>query len=274
MLEYRVRLLLTTAALLAAAAPAALAAGTTERVSVSSTGVQGNGDSGDNGLEAVSPDGRFVAFDSAASNLVKSDTNGKYDVFVRDLQAGTTERVSVSSSGAQATGASFGSLDPSISAHGHFVAFFSDATDLVPGDTNGATDIFVRDRAKGTTERVSVGPHGRQANGDSGVVGAAISADGRFVVFPSDATDLVEGSRGGGLYVRDRQAGTTERVDLGPHGVPGNGSSDRPAISAGGRVVAFDSDATNLVPGDTNGKLDVFVRAGLATAATAETAAR
>src|SRR3954453_20742657 len=178
MLEYRVRLLLTTAALLAAAAPAALAAGTTERVSVSSTGVQGNGDSGDNGLEAVSPDGRFVAFDSAASNLVTSDTNGKYDVFVRDLQAGTTERVSVSSSGAQATGASFGSLDPSISAHGRFVAFFSDATDLVPGDTNGATDIFVRDRAKGTTERVSVGPHGRQANGDSS--DPSISADGRF----------------------------------------------------------------------------------------------
>jgi len=143
MLDHRVRLLLTTAALLAAAAPAALAAGTTERVSVSSHGVQGNGDSGDNGLEAVSADGRFVAFDSAASNLVKSDTDGEYDVFVHDRELGTTERVSVSSSGAQATGASFGSLDPSISAHGRFVAFFSDATDLVPGDTNGKLDVFV-----------------------------------------------------------------------------------------------------------------------------------
>src|SRR3954471_12584205 len=116
MLDHRVRLLLTTAALLAAAAPAALAPGTTERVSGSSHGVQGNGASGDNGLEAVSADGRFVAFASAASNLVKSDTDGEYDVFVHDRELGTTERVSVSSSGAQATGASFGSLDPSISA--------------------------------------------------------------------------------------------------------------------------------------------------------------
>src|SRR3954466_4634119 len=121
---------------------------------------------------------------------------------------GTTERVSVGPHGRQANEAS---SSPAISADGRFVAFLSFASNLVPGDTNGATDIFVRDRAKGTTERVSVGPHGRQANGGSGVVGAAISADGRFVVFPSDATDLVEGSRGGGLYVRDRQAGTTER---------------------------------------------------------------
>ena len=90
---------------------------------------------------AISADGRFVAFDSEATNLVPGDTNDASDVFVRDRQTGTTRRVSVSSGGAQGNGASF---DPAISADGRFVAFNSDATNLVPGDTNGAADVFVR----------------------------------------------------------------------------------------------------------------------------------
>ena len=127
---------------------------------------------------AISADGRFVAFSSDATNLVPGDTNGTADVFVRDRQTGTTRRVSVGSGGAQGNGLS---VDPAISADGRFVAFASDATNLVPGDTNGADDVFVRDRQTGTTRRVSVGSGGAQ--GDRVSFDPAISADGRFVAF-------------------------------------------------------------------------------------------
>ena len=149
---------------------------------------------------------------------------------------------------------------PAISADGRFVAFVSFATNLVPGDTNDATDVFVRDRQTGTTRRVSLGPGGVQGNGGS--AGPAISANGRFVAFFSAATNLVPGDTNGtaDVFVRDRQTGTTRRVSLGPGGVQGDGDSVGAAISADGRFVAFESDATNLVPGDTNGAPDVFVR--------------
>ena len=132
-------------------------------------------------------------------------------------------------------------------------------TNLVPGDTNGSEDVFVRDRQTGTTERVSVGPGGVR-HCDS--VAPSISADGRFVAFDSDASNLVPGDTNGcGGRVRARPAtGTTRRVSVGPGGVQGNGGATRPSISADGRFVAFDSDASNLVPGDTNGFSDVFVR--------------
>src|SRR6058998_1751352 len=185
--------------------------GTAERVSVDSAGNQANGDSTD---VALSADGRFVAFTSAAPDLVAGDTNGAADVFVHDRQTGTTERVSVDSAGTQANGSSFGRA---LSADGRFVAFISVAPDLVAGDTNGVADVFVHDRQTGTTERVSVDSAGNQANGDSTDV--ALRADGRFVAFTSAAPDLVAGDTNGAadVFVHDR--GTTDTT---PPTAPGN----------------------------------------------------
>ena len=147
------------------ATPAAASAQTTERVSVDSTGNQAEGaDYSVTYIPSISADGRFVAFTSAAINLVPGDTNGVADVFVHDRLTGTTERVSVDSAGTQGNG---NSSEPSISADGRFVAFSSDATNLVPGDTNGARDVFVHDRLTGTTERVSVDSTGAEGNSSS-----------------------------------------------------------------------------------------------------------
>ena len=227
---------------------------TTERVSVSSGGDQAN-DRAEHG--SISADGRYVVFISDASNLVDGDTNRSMDVFVRDRLAGTTELASLSSSGAQAHRDSYSSV---ISADGRFVVFASGASKLVDGDTNGRMDVFVRDRAAGTTERASVGSHGEQANDRTEE--AAISADGRFVLFDSAASNLVAGdtNRKSDVFVRDRVAGTTERASVGSRGAQANGGSDQSAISADGRLVVFDSGASNLVAGDTNRSGDVFVR--------------
>jgi Tol biopolymer transport system component len=206
---------------------------------------------------AISADGRFVAFASGASNLVAGDTNGAYDVFVRDRAAQMTRRVSVGPGGHQANGFSF---DSAISANGRFVAFPSSASNLVAGDTNGSADVFVRDRAAQVTRRVSVGPGGQQADDESFL--PTISASGRFVAFESFATNLVARDRNGtyDVFVRDRMAEVTRRVSVGPGGQEGNRGSRDPAISADGRFVAFDSYAWDFVAGDTNGKQDVFVR--------------
>src|SRR5439155_1267798 len=144
---------------------------------------------------SISADGRFVAFGSIYSNLVPGDTNGVPDVFVRDRAAGKTERVSVASDGTQANGESAFYAPPSISADGRFVAFSSGSTNLVPGDTNGWIDIFVRDRLAGATERVSVASGGAEANDSS--FNPAISGDGRFVAFSSSATNLVQADSNG-----------------------------------------------------------------------------
>jgi Tol biopolymer transport system component len=221
--------------------------GTTERISVDSAGVEGNGGSGLK--SAISADGRFVAYFSYATNLVAGDTNGTLDVFVRDRQLGTTERVSVSSGGAEGNSYSF---DCAISADGRYVAFFSGATNLVAGDTNGSTDVFVHDRQLGTTERVSVSSAGLQGNNDSGK--PFLSADGRYVVFTSSASNLVAGESGEDAYLRDRQLGTTECVSAG-----GNGWSYSSPITPDGRYVTFFGTASNLGVGDTP-TYDVFVR--------------
>jgi TolB protein len=165
-------------ALCLAAPQAGWADGTTERVSVSSREAQGNGFSRG---PTISGDGRFVAFASAATNLVPRDTNGVDDIFLRDRKEGTTIRVSVGRNGEQQNAPNFGFA---LARNGRFVAFASDATNLVPGDTNAATDVFVRNVRAGTTRRVSVGAHGAQANSGAGF--PAISADGRFVVFSSE----------------------------------------------------------------------------------------
>lgn len=226
----------------------------TETASISTSGVQGNGAST---YSSVSADGRLVAFQSSAWNLVADDTNGAIDVFVRDVWTGTTERVSVSSEGAQANGACDYSA---ISADGRYVAFRSSASNLVPGDTNGARDIFVRDRLLGTTERVSVSITGAQSNGDSEL--PAISADGRVIGFDSSATNLIADDTNDrqDVFIHDRLTGTTERVSLTEAGAQANRGSMHASISADGHFVAFHSYATNLVPDDTNDVVDVFVR--------------
>jgi hypothetical protein len=184
--------------------------------------------------------------------------NGTWDVFVRDRVLSTTELVSIDLSGGDADSDSY---YPSISADGRYLAFGSDATDLVAGDTNGRRDAFVRDRLLGVTELVSVALGGGAANGYS--KDARITADGRYVAFYSDADDLVTGDTNSqeDVFIRDRSSNTTQRVSLDSSGVEGDNSSTDPAISANGRFVAFVSKATNLITGDTNGAVeDIFLR--------------
>jgi hypothetical protein len=231
------------------------AAGDISIISVSSGGVLGNSYSHS---ADVSMDGRFVVFRTDASNLVAGDTNGSEDIFLRDRQLGQTTRVSVGAGGAQANGGSYYSA---ISNDGRYIAFNSDATNLVNDDTNGFVDIFLRDRQAGTTTRVSVSSGGQQGNDNSDSY-VAISGDGRYVVFNSDATNLVSGDTNGfaDVFLYDRQTATTERVSIDSSETEANGGSYDPAISADGRFVTFTSTATNLVAGDTNLKPDVFVR--------------
>jgi archaellum component FlaF (FlaF/FlaG flagellin family) len=218
---------------------------TTTRVSVDSEGNQGNSSSW---RSSISGDRRFVVFSSSSSNLVPGDTNDSYDIFVRDTLTNTTTRVSVDSQGNQADNQTYyGSIHPSISADGRFVAFESDASNLVPGDTNSHYDIFVRDTLTNITTRVSIDSEGNQ--GESPSSHSSISANGRFVAF--DSYDI---------FVRDTFTNTTTRVSVDSEGNQANGASFTPSISASGRFVAFDSTASNLVPGDTNNKRDVFVR--------------
>jgi Tol biopolymer transport system component len=233
--------------------------GQTTRVSVDSNGANANNYSTE---PTLSSDGRFVAFTSYASNLVPSDTNATFDVFVHDLLTGTTTRANVSSSGAQANGVSW---QPSISGDGRYVAFESFASNLVAGDTNATSDIFVHDMTTGATTRVSLGLGGAQA-GD-GSLSPVFSADGRRIAFWSYATNLVPNDTNGltDLFVVDLATGETRQVNVDSAGLPANDglpwqySYDPPALSDDGRFIAFHSGATNLVPGDTNFKVDVFV---------------
>ncbi|TAK72940.1 MAG: hypothetical protein EPO22_00160 [Dehalococcoidia bacterium] len=216
--------------------------GSTELASRATSGVAGNHASRG---PSISADGRYIAFYSFASNLVSGDTNEATDVLVRDRLLGTTERVSVASDGIQANGAS---SDAHISADGHYVSFVSYASNLVPGDDNGKLDVFVHDRVTGATERVSVAADGTQFQQASGA--PSISGDGRFVAFASPLPSDLGGP--GGIFVRDRLDHTTLSIAITPDGHPSNGRSMSPSISADGRYVAFESWATNLVPGDTN----------------------
>ncbi|WP_395695184.1 TolB family protein [Nocardioides sp.] len=266
---------------------------------------------------SVSGDGNLVAFTSAANNLVVGDTNGKFDVFVRNMTSGTTTRVSVSSGGAQGDKAS---SRPSISANGDYVAFQSDATTLVANDTNNHPDVFLRSLTGQTTERVTQ-VRGTATQGDGNGFDPSISATGRYVAFTTDSTNLTPDDPDGwwdilvwdrsdgsfevashstaadfsqqgevsfpsisadgstvafrsseavlapgdtngflDIYVSDLDAGTIKRVSDRPGGVNGNADSTFPALAGNGLAIAFASDATNLVVGDTNGVRDVFLR--------------
>lgn len=224
-----------------------------ERVSVSSSCAAGNGASS---RPSISADGRFTAFYSDADNLVANDTNLVRDVFVHDRATGTTERVSVSSAG---VAGNFASNRPAISADGDVVAFLSDATNLVSGDTNGVTDIFVHVRSTGVTTRASLGPGGVQPV--TPCDHPAISPDGRFIAFDT-ASSLVAADTNvfEDVYIHDRITGTTFLASVGAGGVIGNGDSNRPSMSTASTLVAFKSEATNMIVGDTNIFSDIFVR--------------
>ena len=214
----------------------------TTRVSLGNGGVQGNGIATS---AAISDDGHLVAFASQADNLVGilADTNGVSDVFVRDVPAGTTSRVSVATGGAQGNGASSGQT---MSGDGRYVAFASSATNLVAGDTNNRIDTFVRDRTAGTTTRVSVATNGTQGNGTSWQ--AQVSGTGRYVVFASDATNLVTGDTNSksDVFLRDTVTGVTERVSVNSSEQQFLCRSDRPTVSDDGRYVAFVAYACGL----------------------------
>ena len=226
----------------------------TQRVSVNSSGHHVYGAYW---ATAITPDGRYVGFNGDGDGFFPGDNNFQWDGYLRDRQTGITEIVNLTPAGFVGSGAS--SLT-SLSADARFVLFSSTSSTLVPGDTNGRQDAFVRDRQLATTERVSVATSGAQADADC--MPAMITPDGRFLVFNSLATTLVPGDTNGvsDAFLRDRQAGTTERVSLSSGGGEGNDSSGASAITPDGRYVLLTSNATNLVPGDTNLRRDVFLR--------------
>ena len=257
---------------------------------------------------SMSADGRFVAYDSDFKNQVPNDNNNALDVFVVDRTTGAIERVSVNTAGMEANAVQ-GSGSPAISNDGRFVAFISDATNLAPGsqpgfnvylrdrttpsttligpgtgtlrslaisgdgrfialetdaplapnDTNNVRDVVVFDRAGGGFTRPSVGTAGTQSNGWSGMV--EISQDGRFVAFASDATNLDANDTNGvrDVFVHDRNNTTTRRVSVDPNGNQANGVCEAPDTTTDAMTVAFASNASNLVPNDTNGAVDVFI---------------
>lgn len=221
-----------------------------ERVSVDAMGTQANGSSA---FPDVSSDGRFVAFQAEASNLVPNDTNMRSDSFVYDRTNNTIENITVNSNGDQGN---MGGNQPSISSDGRYVAFTSRSTNLVTPDTNGANDVFVYDRTNNTVERVSVDSGGVEGNGASG--NCSISDDGRYVAFASDATNLAPGGVRG-VYLHDRDTNTTTRLSVNETGTAVNGNSGAVAISGNGQAVAFRFTA-DILATDTNGEDDVYVR--------------
>jgi pimeloyl-ACP methyl ester carboxylesterase len=224
----------------------------TQLASETSTGVQGNAASSI-APGAVSADGRYVVFNSSATNLGANASSG---VFLRDTQAGSTSLVSVSSNGTPADDPSgYGS----ISANGRYVVFYSMADNLVAGAILGNQSIYVRDLQQGTTEREDVTSSG--TGGNAGASQPVISADGRFVAFASTSTNLTSGATSGTnqIYLRDRNTGQIRLVTVGIDGNPANQGGNSPAISADGRYVAYYSTSTNLVSQSTSGLAEVYV---------------
>lgn len=227
--------------------------GVTSRVSVTSAGAQVTAlGSGTNvmGPPSLSADGRYVGFATSVAGLAPGDSN-MANAYLHDRASGTTEVVSLSHLGVAVDVSSMSTV--SVSADGDVVSFYSGNASVVPGDTNGDPDVFVRNRSAGTTVMVPAG--------QEGVVRHAMTPDGRFVVFESATNNLVPGDTNGqqDIFVHDTQTSTVERVSLGSGRTEANGFSSMPAISNDGRYATFTSEATNLVPGDTNGEADVFL---------------
>jgi Tol biopolymer transport system component len=223
-----------------------------ERVSVSSNGEQSNGHSE---YPFISSDGRYVAFESNASNLVEGDTNNAKDIFVYDRQTDTIERVSVSSRGEQSNDNSY---YPSISSNGRYVVFVSKASNLVSNDTNDMSDIFLHDRENGLIEIISVNSYGTIGNFNSFTPN--ISSNGKYITFVSDASNLVSDDTNNkrDVFVYDRQTDAIERVSVSSDGEQGNYNCFNPFISGDGRYVVYHSQSSTLVPNDTNRNRDVF----------------
>ncbi len=226
---------------------------TVKRVNVDNGGGQANQDASS---PCINGDGQYVAFASAADNLVGGDTNNATDVFVYDLQTSTIERISKDNGGVEGDDSSD---SPALSSDGAYIAFTSSATNLVADDTNGATDIFLWERAGGTVQRVSIDSGGTQANGPSS--SPAVSADGKYIAFESDANNLVADDTNGAtdVFVFDRDTGSIVRVSVNGGAGEGNANSGEPNISTTGQFVTFKSDADNLVSGDTNEVTDIFL---------------
>ena len=236
-----------------------LLSGLLTRISVDPTGAQLPADALVGGISA---DGSKIVYSSTASGIVPGDTNNVSDVFLRDVTAGTTQLISRNTGG---TPGNRGSSNPSISADGRYVVFESFASNLIPTDTNTISDIYFVDLLTNTIEIISVAQSGL-LGGSNASYNADISDDGRYVVFQSDALDLVAGDNNGNpdVYLVDRSLHQTTRVSHAAGGGDSNNGSFNPRISGDGQFVAYSSNATNLVAGDTNGNEDVFLY-GLAT---------
>lgn len=242
------------------------APGTTTLISSDSTNMNtaGNAFSID---AAISGDGSLVAFDSNASNLVTGDTNGRSDVFLRNVAAGTTTQVSLTDAGAESATTPFKeSYGPAISGDGTMVAFVSNVTDLVTGETNNGYNIYLVPNLglPSSIKRVSLGTAGAlpAPAAPNRLAVPTLSPDGHYVGYSFNATNIVAGTPAGvtQAYAFDTTSLATTLVSVGAGGVPGNGNSTPPVFSADHRYAVFQSDASNLVVGDTNGKSDVFVR--------------
>lgn len=230
-----------------------VASQTTTVVSLANGGsVQGNGHSA---FPSCDDTGNLIAFESAATNLAGADTNGVRDIYLRDRTTGTTERISLTKGGVEPDGEC--GL-PAVSPDGQWVAFHSDAANLVPGDTNGVTDVFLKDRKTGVITRVSVGTGGVQGNDQSRY--PALSFDAKVIAFSSESDNWIPGTIPFfNVYAHDRATGVTALVSRHSSGAPANSTSLQGDISRFGRWVAFWSYATNLVQADTNGFADVFL---------------
>ena len=203
-----------------------------------------------------SSDGRYVVFKSYATNLVAGDTNGVGDIFLKDTQTGILTGVSTSSAGIE--GNSSGDYGPSISADGRYVVFGSYATNLVAGDTNGVQDIFLKDTQTGILTRVSTSSTGAEGNRDSDY--ALVAANGHYVVFSSQATNLGVTLNQLEIYLKDTQTGILTCISTSATGIAANNTCNLDDISSDGRYVVFQSYANDLVTGDTNGVADIFLK--------------
>lgn len=223
------------------------------RIPVGPNGEQANHDSRHPTLSA---DGRFIAYESLANNLAEGDDNETWDIYLYDRHTDTTTWVSRGLDGAAGNGQS---VNPVLSDNGRFLVFVSLASNLVPGDTNGKSDVFLYDHAYGTLIRVSVSSSGEQANGTSRY--ATISGNGRFIAYQSMASNLAPGTNGNyyNIFGYNRVSGETMLISRTPEGIAGNDESQRPALSTNGRYIAYESWASDLVPNDTNNYSDIFV---------------
>jgi Tol biopolymer transport system component len=234
---------------------------TVELISVSGDGTPGNGPSS---MPVISGDGRFIAFQSDATNLANGDGNGAMDIFVRDRLSGKTTLVS-RGLGDQ-SGAGLSNV-PNISRDGAYIIFQSNAPDLVAGDTNATTDVFRYATATGAIETVSVTAEGASLAGGSvlgseAVVGPCLSGDGRHIVFQSTASNAVSGDGNGQIDIlaKDMTTGRVSLISMRANGEQTQFPSVSPTISVDGRFVVFGTQDPLIVPGDTNRRQDMFLR--------------